>query len=578
MKKFLAKIGHFFKNCWKKVAGFFARISRKIKSTKVYTLVMMQLKDKWNISFKANKKASLFKLVGYLILFGAITAIVYLLMSMSATRLGIFIESRIPVNAMIPLIGVVLVFEFISTLIGLTKALFFAKDNVVLITYPVKSHQLFLSKLIVYYIDALKKSLTLFIPIVFSFGIIYGYGFYFYLWVLFLDLLIVAIIVLFSGLLAIPAFFVMKFLSHYRIIQALFYLAILGLIIYLAIKLMGVIPTNINLISEYEKFSISLNSTLYWFANTFNVLKAITFMFCGQRNGLAMNVFSTYSWAGFLIAIALIAILILGNMFLSKPFYSKMIASNNSNRTSLGHKHKNHRHSRYFSVLNYEMLRIVRNEKFIVASIISVAIMPLITLIFNRVYNSIPTRQFGDQMVYVFNFFFIFIVAASHNVTASYIFSKDGPSWTVNKTIPANPQVSLTLRLVYNAIVSLAIIIPSSILFFKNYQGDSFSIVFFVLSLIALTLIHLFMSASYDFSHSQNKDKADIGSEIINGHEAVSLGIAFLIGLAAVLVHVIFLTTQSTNPGLRFFILVTLGLALVIYYFLKKVRVTYQEN
>ena len=265
-------------------------------------------------------------------------------------------------------------------------------------------------------------------------------------------------------------------------------------------------------------------------------------------------------------------------MFLSKPFYSKMIASNNSNRTSLGHKHKNHRHSRYFSVFNYEMLRIVRNEKFIVASIISVAMMPLITLIFNRVYNSIPTRQFGDQMIYVFNFFFIFIVAASHNVTASYIFSKDGPSWTVNKTIPANPQVSLTLRLVYNAIVSLAIIIPSSILFFKDYHGETFSVVFFILSLIVLTLIHLFMSASYDFSHSQNKDKADIGSEIINGHEAVSLGMGFIIGLAAVLVHVIFLITQSTNPGLRFFILVALALALVVYYFLKKVRVTYQEN
>ncbi len=578
MKKFFAKIGYFFKNCGKKIAGFCRTCLKKIQSTKVYTLVMMQLKDKWNISFKANKKAALFKLVGYIIIFAVITAFVYLLMDLSATRLGIFIESRIPISAMIPIIGVVLVFEFISTLIGLTKALFFAKDNVVLITYPVKSHQLFLSKLIVYYIDALKKSLTLFIPIVFSFGIIYGYGFYFYLWVLFLDLLIVMVVVLFSGLLSIPTFFVMRFIGKYRIVQAIFYLAILGVVIFLAIKLIGIIPTNINLISEYEKFSIGLNSALYWIANTFKALKAVTYMFCGQRSGLIMNIFSTYSWAGFLVMVAIIAVLVVANMFLSKPFYSKMIASNGGNRQAKGHKHKNHAHHSYFSVLHYEMLRILRNEKYIVASIVSIALMPLITLIFNRVYNSIPTRTFGDQMIYVFNFFFIFIVTASHNVTASYIYSKDGPSWTVNKTNPVNPQISLTMRLVYNVIVSLAIIIPSSIIFYKDYRGTTFSVVFFILSLIAVTLIHLFMSASYDFSHSENKDKADIGSEIINGHEAVSLGMAFLIGLASILFLVIFVITSSKNPGLRFFILVTLALILEVYYFLKKVRVTYQEN
>ena len=539
---------------------------------------MMQLKDKWNISFKANKKASLFKLVGYIVLFAAITAVVYLMMSLSATRLGIFIENRIPLNAMIPIFAVVIFFEIISTLVGMTKALFFAKDNVVLITYPVKSNQLFISKLIVYYVDALKKSLTLLIPIIFSFGIIYGYGVHFYLWVLFIDFFFIAVIVLFCGLLAIPTFFVMKFLNRFRIVQVAFYLAILGFIIYLAIKLIGIIPTNINLISEYERFSIGLNSFLYWFSNKFKVLRAIVYVFCGQRDGLVMHLFSTYSWAGFLVMIAAIALLYLGNAFLSKPFYTKMIASNNTNRQAYGRKHKNHHHFKYLSVLYYELLRVVRNEKYVVATIVSVAIMPLLTLIFNRVYNSIPTRTFGDQMIFIFNFFFIFIVTSSHNVTCSYIYSKDGPSWTVNKTMPVNPRVSLTLRLVYNFVASIAIIVPSSILFFNSYAGKNQSIVFFILNLIVLSAIHCFMSASYDYSHSKNKDKADIGSEIISGHEAVSLGIAFLFGLGAILFQVILILTSSTNQGLRFFLLLLFVLILVVCYFLKKIRVTYQEN
>ena len=144
-------------------------------SEKIYTLVMMQLKDKWNFSFKTDKKGTLLKLSVYLLLFVAITVVAYLLMDLSASRFSVFVGNKIPLTAMGPLIAILTLFEGVSIFIGMTRSLFFAKDNTVLITYPVKSDYLFISKIIVYYIDAIKKSFTLFLPVIISFVIIYRF-------------------------------------------------------------------------------------------------------------------------------------------------------------------------------------------------------------------------------------------------------------------------------------------------------------------------------------------------------------------------------------------------------------------
>ena len=85
-------------------------------------------------------------------------------------------------------------------------------------------------------------------------------------------------------------------------------------------------------------------------------------------------------------------------------------------------------------------------------------------------------------------------------------------------------------------------------------------------------------SASYDFSHSKNKDKADIGSEIISSHELVSLGIGFLITVVSMLFYVVFVFESSTVPQTRLLVLSVVLMTFEILFFLRKIRLTYQEN
>ena len=578
----MAKVWQNTKNAFKKafhaIGDFCHRIKEKVAHHKLFVLVMMQLKDKWNISWKTNKKAALFKLVGYLIIFAVMIFIVNLVMNKSATTLGIFATRRIPLNAMLPILLVVTVFEAISILFGMTKALYFSKDNVVLITYPVKSNYLFMSKLIVYYIDALKKSCMLLLPIFISFGMIYSYRVSFYLFVVVLDLIYVAFLVLLCGILSIPTYYITRFLNKYRVIKIVFSLAILGLLIYGSILLIGVIPSNINLIRQYEEFSMGLNKFLYWFRSNFFITSCLGQMFFGIESGLSMIPFSNYSWIVSLCLLGLIALLVVVNALLSKPFYDKMIATSNRSSTHRSKEKRNRRYPKWLSSLHYEFVRNFRDERLIIATLICVITMPLIALVTTRFYGSFNTRPMGDTLIYLFNFIFIMVVVSSHNVSSSYIYSKDGPSWTINKTMPIDPKVSLSLRLVYNFVASLLIIIPSSIIFFGSEHAQGRSCVVFILTIIVLATFHSVLSASYDFSHSKNKDKADIGSEIVNGHTMVSLGFGFLITIGMGLFIMITALTGSTSRELRLLVLACVLCAFELFYFFRKIHLTYQEN
>lgn len=585
MKVFVS-IKDFFRKLGNKIAGCFRNAKESIMSHKLSTLVVMQLKDKWNFSLK-NKKETFFKLIAYLLLFAVFTALMYLVMNLSVTKLHIFFSSKIPVAAMTVLIFVITIFEGISILIGLTKSLYFSKDNVVLITYPVKADYLFVSKLIVYYLDALKKSCVLLLPALVAFGIIYSYGFYYYIWILLLLLIFVMFIVVVCAILSIPTYFIMKFLNKYRIFKILFAVLVLGVVIFGVIKLIGVIPENINLIKTYATFANDVNDFLKWFNSNFFVSSSITAMFCGVKSGPVTRLFS---WNSLIVPVCLIAataLLVFANMMVSKPFYTKMISAASHNTKPKSSEKKNVEKGRLVSVVRYELLRIVRDEKQVVSSIISIVVMPLIILLFNRVYKSIDLSNFGILLTSMFNYFFVMVVVTSHNISTSYIYSKDGPSWNINKTIPIDPRASLLSRLVYNTIISVLIIVPACVMY-STYidQITVKSAIFIIVSMILLTMLHSLLSASFDYSHSENKDKADIGSEIIGKHEAISLLFGFAISLGVtVFIYILNNTTTSNNSlvqservYLRVMILSILLVAYEAFMFTRKIKATFQEN
>src|SRR5690554_6688755 len=85
----------------------------------------------------------------------------------------------IPVNAYFAIFILVLTqgISIVASLLGLTTDLYHSKDNQILFPLPVKNDEIFISKMIVYYIYELIKNLFIIVPILIALGYHRGAGF-----------------------------------------------------------------------------------------------------------------------------------------------------------------------------------------------------------------------------------------------------------------------------------------------------------------------------------------------------------------------------------------------------------------
>ena len=100
------------------------------------TLVRMQLREKMDLGFMRSPRGLIFKLVWMLIEFAAITTLITVAFFF-VKLLGFFsLVHDIPVSVISLLFSVMLLLSLISNVIRLTRALYFSRDNTLLLTFP----------------------------------------------------------------------------------------------------------------------------------------------------------------------------------------------------------------------------------------------------------------------------------------------------------------------------------------------------------------------------------------------------------------------------------------------------------
>ena len=136
------------------------------------TLVLMQLKDKLDMSFVKSKRSLIIKIVLSVVKLVAVTAVFYLLFFV-CNLLGVFYpRGYIPDTVANVLFTVMQVMSIITCTVGITQALYMTADNRVLLTLPASSATVFFSKLILYYVFELKRNVTFTLPMFIAYGMV----------------------------------------------------------------------------------------------------------------------------------------------------------------------------------------------------------------------------------------------------------------------------------------------------------------------------------------------------------------------------------------------------------------------
>ena len=247
----------------------------------MWKLVLLELREHLNISFSQNKKQSILKISFFALLLVLLTGILYLVNFVFA-YLGVFGGMGfIPVPIFNMIFYLIMILITISAIKRFADFVFMSKNNKFLLTLPINSNYVFISKLIVFYILELIREAPVLIPLLISYGILGNMPFYYYLYVLLVFFIIVLLPVALASIISVPYTLISNKLKKDNLVKSLVTLAFLIALTALIFIAINSLPANLQITLKWStvyfpaigKFAVSLHKYFV----VFNILPILIF-------------------------------------------------------------------------------------------------------------------------------------------------------------------------------------------------------------------------------------------------------------------------------------------------------------
>ena len=555
-------------------------------------LTLFQLKDKIDFSWVKSKKTLIQSIVFGVLKFAVVIALVYLVLFL-LTFVGFISKYQDILPLFTMFLTVIFVLSLFSSIYNLTKSLYFADDNKVLITLPVNANKLFFSKLFVYFFYELKKSFGLLIPGILGFLIFESSGykgievtFLSFIWMIVPVILLIMVQVLLSAILSIPFLFIYRLFKRVQVLELVLIIALIVGLIVAAVNLINLIPETIDLdvqwpsmVSGFENFILGFDRNIY----PLNYYSRLIF---GEISGSGIH----YQLQGvtFLktaIMIGGIVVLILLSFLLIKPFYFRMIyrTFEYDKNPQLVAK-RNILHKKYVTFANKEFKLSFRDFDISGSYIAVYIIVPILLFFMDRVMSAISTSMRGDNIAIAINALLTILPLLASNSTIATLYSKEGRTAYLTKSNPVNPFIPLTSKLLFNLLFSIPSIVACSIIF-ANFSGlGALIATLFALSVLLIQYAHIFYCAAQDIMNPQNEVYATTGSDFNNPNETRATIVAFVgsfvIAFAFYLLlnESIRLYNSYVSAFIKLFVAAILLFAGFLLLFVKKIKAFYYEK
>ena len=565
------KKDNFIKKLFSKIASWFLTIR---------PLVLMQLKDKIDFSFLKSKKNTIFKIVFSLLLFVGITAAVFLVLRL-VVGLGLFsFVSTVNFRAYLIVMTLLFVLSFIFCLTNVTKTLYFAKDNPVLLTFPVKNSTTFTSKLLVCLIYEFIKNFTYILPFFWGYGLVMKLPFTFFLWT-FLSLIIFTLIcVSISGFLSIPTMGLVIVLKKIKWLEFIVVGAVIVGMVFAVIGLISLIPEDINLIRDWGKIYWSIQDFLANFASKAFIFDMLLKLFTGMSYGTTVfkpfnhdNLFTFLSCLLIIVSCLIFVYLLSSKLFLkmaSNPFEYK--------KKDIKKFKKNRRYFPFLSASQKSALVSLRSAN-VIYSVLAVAIItPIAIFLQNKIIGAMDTRILGNFLGITFNILIVMLMVLSSNVIIASTFSKEGNAGYLNKVNPVPYKVPLSGKVMLNALICILSVIVSTVVISTFAKFDALQSILLGFSMIFVYVAHLLWSAEIDIMNPQNRLYQTSGDSQKNPNETKSTIIAFIMSILFAFVAFFLMSENIKVVFVKLFFITLIILFVRIYLYFTRIRLYYKEK
>ncbi len=557
---------------------------------KLLSLTLFQLKDKLDFSWVKSKKTLIQKIVFGILKFVLLAGITFGLLFIFT-----FIDLFSVYSDIIPLYTVFYVVLFVlsllSTTMALTKSLYFADDNKTLVTLPATSNQLFFSKIFVYLIFELKRSLNILVPVTLGFVVFTLYGKQITFWPLIWGIVplffTVVIQVLLGAVLSIPALYIYKLYKRVPIISLITVLLAVAGGIVLIVWLITLIPENIDLNIQWPSMKSAMRGFIWGFdknAYPFNLFVRCLF---GEVTSVGYIHFKLNYMTFVKAAVALGACGVLAAIcFLAiKPFYFTMISKTfEFDKNPLAAPKLNKKHRKYVTFANKEMKLSFRDFDVSGAYIAIYILVPILLLLMDKVMSAFSTSMRGNSIALAVNVLLTVLPLLASNSMIATLYSKEGRAAYMMKTNPVDPLLPLISKLIFNLALSIPSIAACAVILNLLTEANVGNAIMFGFSVLLIQYGHILYSASQDIMNPQNETYATSGSDFNNPNERKATVVAFILSfIVAIVAYLLLMESQKyydnyNSAFIKILLLAIGGFAGSLVLFILKIKAFYYEK
>lgn len=557
----------------------------------LFTLVKMQLHEKLTFKRIEISKSSVFNFVINAIIavlkFAFVVALCYAFITVAKMFSLFRYFNIVPQSVMSFIFVVMLLASTLSCTIGLTKSLYYSRDNTVLLTFPATPMQIFLSKIIIFYIFELKRSLSFLVPLFLAYFYLHSYAPIYYFWMILSFLFVAMFTVALGAFLSIPGMWIGNLFNQYKILQNTCMVLLVGAIVGAVVYVISLIPANLDFYDQIGVVQIKLQTFFdgYAYSNptaaaaerSLKPVYNLTLLLLGGDQFSAFRFGA--SIVRLLILIGSILALALISVFIVKPLFYKMASKPFEYKKKPVRAKSNVRFNKRIAAFIHEMRIALKTPERMYSNVTTLISIPVLIMLLNKVFAAMSVAQLGEFMIVTFNVLIILLVALNSNVYAASIYSKEGRSSYLIKTQPTNPIWLILAKLMPNTIfVTLSLIITAFVT--KNLTPlSTFDVVFLFLGIFFIYITHLFLCAESDIMNPQIEIYATVGNNDSNPNETKATAFAFGASFVIALIVMLLLLARENQSVYFKMALVSFFVAIYkIYMFVSKVKLYYKEK
>ncbi|MDR0855398.1 MAG: hypothetical protein LBN25_03405 [Christensenellaceae bacterium] len=567
-------------------------------SPPLFTLVAMQLKQKLNLKHLNSPFRVIFGLIFAAAKFAVITIALNFVISLSVQfSILSLVKGSFPIGALTLGFAVILIASIISVTTQLTDTLYLSGDNALLLTYPVNADMVFVSKLIVFYINELKKNLNTMLPLFVAYAMYVSANPVIYAFLLLWYPIVSLIPVIFGAILSIPFLFFRMRMRENRIVQIVMAAAGIFAVVWVIFSIARAIPPGFDLVVGFGKYSMAITDTINRLVY-FDKYKPLTFFtegrglfqpfrwICegigGRYVGGEMVQVGAWSWQSPLWFFGILATAGTALYFAERVFFFKMASKPMEFKARKRDVDKPNRKAiPFFSSLKKETLAVLRSPEKFFSTYLTVFALPFIIYLLNKMFLNMDTDIMGEGMVKAVNVLILALVALTNNTHLASILSSEGQAAYILKSNPQSRWSLILSKAAIPMLMSLLSVTASIIVMGYFAKMGRSEIAFTAITIFLLIFGHAAQSAESDILKPQYKKYFGGAFDGINPNEAKSTGIAFALAIVfgALSAYFIILDLHSNplTPWLKLAGLALIYCTLRIYLFISRTRVYYED-